>query len=258
MNPPHSAAEPVLNRHNNNRNGVVFPRPAQPTFGVRVAEIKALKKDGEIVIGQRRVPTMPHFDKAFSAFAQGTVFQAEHGFIAVEDLQPGDWLMTASGKADQVTWIGSATFSPQDPGDKMHLIRVMPDSFGISRPESFISLGPAARVLQTPYELKGTVGTTRMLTPVHHFLDGVHVIDVMPPTPVRLFHVGLRRHSAIIAGGLELESYHPGENPLGALSNTLRSVFLSLFPHVDSLSDLGGMAYARAGAGCIDSPRGSE
>ncbi|MGD9293914.1 MAG: Hint domain-containing protein [Roseobacter sp.] len=248
MNPPSSAAEHSLNRipDIHDRKGLVFPRPPKPAFGVRVADIAALNGDGQILVGQRRIPTLPQFDKAFAAFAQGTVFQAKHGFISVEDLQPGDWLMTANGKVEQVTWIGSATFSPHDHGDKMHLIRVMPDSFGISRPESYISLGNAARVLQTPYELKSTMGSTPMLTPIRHFLDGVNIIDVMPPTPVRLFHVGLRRHSAMIAGGLEVESYHPGENPVKDLSTTLRSVFLSLFPHVDCLSKLGGMAYTRA------------
>ncbi len=248
MNPLSSAAENLLNRNRDSqdRKGPVFPPSPKPAFGVRVADITVLKKDGQVLVGQRRIPTLPQFDTAFAAFAQGTVFQAKHGYIAVEDLQPGDWLMTASGTIEQVTWIGSATFSPQDPGDKMHLIRVMPDSFGISRPESFVSLGTAARVLQTPYELKSSTGSEPMLTPIRRFMDGVNVIDVMPPTPIRLFHVGLRRHSALIAGGLEVESYHPGENPVANLSNTLRSVFLSLFPHVECLSELGGMAYKRA------------
>lgn len=248
MNLPSSAAEQLLNRRNNNaeRNGLVFPDAPKPAFGVRVADITALKDDGQILIGQRRVPTLPQFDKAFSAFAQGTIFQAKQGFIAVEDLQPGDQLMTASGTIELVTWIGSATFSPNDQGDRMHLVRIMPDSFGVSRPDSFISLGTAARVLQTPSDLRATAGSTPMLTPARHFLDGVNVIEVMPPTPIRLFHVGLRRHGALLASGLEVESYHPGSNPVLNLSNTLRTAFMSLFPHVDRLSDLGGMAYARA------------
>lgn len=230
------------------RASVMPDREQKPAFGVRVADIAGLKADGHTIIGQRRIPTLRIFDQAFAGFAQGTIFQAENGFVAIEDIQPGDLLATADGGSEQVTWIGSATFSPADLGDRMHLTRVMPDSFGVNRPESFISLGPAARVLQAPCHLRGNAVASQMMTPAQSFIDGVNVIDVMPPTPIRLFHIGLRRHSALIASGLEVESYHPGAAELRDLSTTLRDVFQSLFPHLDKLSDFGPMAYSHAPA----------
>lgn len=228
------------------RTSVMPDREQKPAFGVRVADITGLKADGHTIIGQRRIPTLRIFDQAFAGFAQGTVFQAERGYVAIEDIQPGDRLATANGGSEQVTWIGSATFSPSDLGDRMHLTRVMPDSFGVNRPESFISLGPAARVLQAPCHLRGTAAAAQMMTPAQSFIDGVNVIDVMPPTPIRLFHIGTRQHVALIASGLEVESYHPGTAQLRDLSTTLRDVFHSLFPHVDKLSDFGPMAYTHA------------
>ena len=221
------------------------PAP-KPLFGVRVADIAALTADGRTIIGQRRVPTLPQFDQAFAAFAQGTVFQAQSGYLAVEDIQPGDWLMTDTGKAEQVTWIGSATFAPTDQGDRMLLTRVLADSFGVNRPENFISFGSAARVLQAPPDLHGSAEAARLMTPAQQFLDGVNVIEFMPPTPVRLFHIGLRQHSAILARGLAVESFHPGHNPTKDMSTTLSTAFLSLFPHVNELSELGPMRFSRA------------
>lgn len=217
-----------------------------PAFGVRTVDIAAIRNDGSLVIGQRRIPTTKVFDEAFAGFAQGTLFQTETGQIAVEDLQPGQKLLTARGKSEEITWIGSATFAPSDKGDRMRLTRIMADSFGVNRPDSFISLGSSARILKTPPDLRCVEGNKQVMTPAHTFVDGVNVIEIMPPTPVRLFHISMRAHTSIFAGGLEVESYHPGHQPLQGLSQTLCDVFMSMFPHIENLSDFGAMQFPRA------------
>jgi hypothetical protein len=219
---------------------------AKAAFAVRIADIKAKKPDGSIVIGQRKVPTLADFDQPFAAFAQGTVFKSDTGFIAVEDLHPGDRLMTAEGDCEEVTWIGSAVFGPGDQGPQMSLTRVMPDSFGVNRPENFASFGPAARLLQAPPNLRGSTAAARLMTPASRFLDNVNVVPVLPPSPVRLFHVAVHRHAALIANGLHVESYHPGYTPVSHMSQTLQNVFGALFPHVEDLTEFGPMQFARA------------
>lgn len=189
---------------------------------------------------------LPKFNEAFAAFAQGTLLQTETGPMAIEDLQPGQVLATTGEQAEVITWIGSATFAPSDECDRMTLTRVMADSFGVNRPDSFISLGSAARILKTPPEYRGIEENKQLMTPARTFVDGVNVIEVMPPTPIRLFHIGLQRHASILAGGLEVESYHPGHQPLQDLSQTLRDVFMSMFPHIQQVSDFGPMRFSRA------------
>ena len=122
----------------------------------------------------------------------------------------------------------------------------MPDSFGVNRPESFVSFGPGARLLKSPPDLPRSTVAARMMTPVSRFLDGVSVIETVPPTPIRLFHVAVRHHSALIANGLEVESFHPGLNPVAHLSQTLRNAYSTLFPHAEDPGDFGPMRYARA------------
>jgi hypothetical protein len=222
---------------------VATPRPA---FEVRIAEIAALRPDGSKVFGQRRVPTLPVFDQALAAYAQGTVFKAKDGYIAAEDLQPGDWLMSTNGDPEQVAWIGSSVFSATAQQNGVSLTRVMADAFGVNRPESFTTLGPAARLLQTPPDLRSSTFSERLMSPVTRFLDGVNVIEITPPTPQRLFHVCMKRHVALIANGLPVESYHPGPTPVSHLPQSLQAAFLTLFPHVTSLSDFGPMRYAHA------------
>lgn len=215
------------------------------SFGVRVADIAALQADGSTILGQRKIPTLPQFDQAFGAFAQGTLLKTNNGYMAVEDLHPGDQLITADGSSEVVTWIGSAQFSPNDLGKRMRLTRITSGSFGENRPTNCVSLGSAARLLQTPPDLRGTMGTAQLMTPAQRFVDGVSVIEVAPPTTMRLFHVALRRHKAINADGLDVESFHPGNQSLQLLSHTLRTVFMSCFPHIKQLSDFGPMSYQR-------------
>ena len=223
----------------------VAKRPAAP-MATRSYEIAALREDGSLYIGQDKAPALPLFESAFSAFARGTLILTTQGEVAIEDLQPGDMIATSSGEPAQLIWVGSSNFVPADTGRRMPLIRIMPDSFGQSRPSSFLTVGPGARVLHTPHHLRAETDGRQMLTPVKEFVDGVNVIEVVPPTPVRLFHLCLTRHAAIQAGGIEMETFHPGANGTRSVSHTLRDRFLGMFPQISHVTDFGPMAHPRA------------
>ena len=213
---------------------------------LRTYEVAALRADGSLYIGQDNAPALPLFEAAFAAFARGTLIQTVQGDIAIEDLQPGDIINTSSGEPAQLIWIGSSNFIPADTGRRLPLIRIMPDSFGEGRPSSFLTVGPAARVLHTPHHLRAEAGGTRLLAPVREFVDGVNVIEVAPPTPVRLFHICLSRHAAVKAGGLEMETFHPGAQALRDATPNQRDRFLSMFPQIGHATDFGPLAHPRA------------
>ncbi|SDF63319.1 Hint domain-containing protein [Sulfitobacter delicatus] len=219
-------------------------RPAP--MPMRNYEVAALRADGSLFIGQDNAPALPLFEAAFAAFARGTLIQTVQGDVAIEDLQPGDMINTSSGEPAELVWIGSSNFIPADAGRRMPLIRIMSDSFGEGRPSSFLTVGPAARVLHTPHHLRAEAGGTRLLTPVREFIDGVNVIEVVPPTPVRLFHICLSRHAVIKAGGLEMETFHPGAQATRAVTQNLRDRFLSMFPQIGHATDFGPLAHPRA------------
>ena len=128
----------------------------------------------------------------------------------------------------------------------MPLIRIMADSFGQNRPETFVTVGPAARLLQTPAHLRGTTGGAPLLTPAKVFTDNVNIIEVVPPTPVRLFHLCLTRHAAITVGGIEMETFHPGMGATRQVTHAQRDLFLSMFPHIAHITDFGPLAHPRA------------
>jgi len=220
---------------------------ARPEFPpLRTFEVAALRADGSRTIATFKAPALPLFESAFSAFARGVILSSPDGGIAIEDLQPGDWLNTSSGAPAQVIWIGSSNFVPSDAVRRMPLIRIMADSFGQHRPSSFITVGPGARLLQTPPHLRGTTGGGPLLTPASEFVDNVNVIEVVPPTPIRLFHICLTRHAAVDVGGIDAETFHPGRGATRKTTHAQRDLFLSMFPHIAHLTDFGPMAHPRA------------
>tara|TARA_R110000796_G_scaffold4244_25_gene16373 strand:- start:459 stop:1244 length:786 start_codon:yes stop_codon:yes gene_type:complete len=212
----------------------------------RTYEFVARRPDGTIFIGQERAPAVALFENAFSAFARGALVQTTNGEIAVEDLQPSDSVLDVDGQPSPVLWIGSSSFIPADTGRRTPLVRVMADSFGQGRPSGFPTFGPAARVLHTPMAMRGDQSPKPVLTSLYDLIDGINIIEISPPTPVQLFHLCLKRHSVVCVNGLELETYHPGQNTLRDIPLHMRDKLLSMFPHIKKLDDFGPLNYRRA------------
>ena len=233
------------------------PRPSafdgrssqQAAPALRRYEIACLNARGDIETSSHIAPAVPLFEAAVSAFARGTLISTPTGEVAIEDLLPGDKILTGSGNATPVQWIGSTIFRPDRPSSQTsitHMTRVMADAFGISRPSSYMMAGPAARILHTPDHLRASSGAHKMLTPLRGFVDGETVIEVTPPAPIELFHLCLKHHAIIFAGGLEVESYHPGNGASHAVSHNLRQIYLSMFDHIHHIADFGPMIYPHA------------
>ncbi len=217
---------------------------------LRRCRIAALGEKGQIIEHTHITPVLPLFENAFCAFSRGSLIETESGPMAIEDIMPGDRVVTRDGPALPVMWKGSTQVLPGRPdasGRSVALTRIMSDSFGIERPMSSVIAGPAARILRTPGHLRRILGSTPTLVPVSEFVDGLSVIETAPPTPVELYHLCLERHAVIRVSGLEFETYHPGINALRMTSHAMKSLFLSLFPHVGDASDFGPLACPRAG-----------
>lgn len=240
-------------------NSLVVTNPAvaraQTRPQLRRYEVSSLLPSGQIAETRHVAPALPLFEDAFCAFSRGSMVETDSGHVAIEDLLPGDRIMTRDGSFQQLIWKGRTTLVPGRPGPQgrnLHLTRIMADSFGVQRPMSCVIAGPSARLLHTPDHLRALAGGIQILTPIQEFIDGQNAIETAPPTPVELYHLCLARHAVIRVGGLNFESYHPGLAAPRLISQPMRSVFLNLFPHVDQLCDFGELAHPRMGEGPQD------
>ncbi|MFK7877993.1 MAG: Hint domain-containing protein [Paracoccaceae bacterium] len=205
-------------------------------------DIAALTPDGKVHYGTVKVPEQPFFQAAFTAFARGTVIRTPNGAVAIEDLQPGDPVAIQDGGVATVKWIGSGACRPTQANP---LVRILPQSFGPARPDVFVTLGPGAQISHCSPHDRAEQPDQRPLRPAKEFVDGVHIIQITPPTPVTLYHLVLDQHAIIQAGGLECESFHPCVDTFQAMSHGLQGHFLRLFPHISKLSDFGPIAAPR-------------
>lgn len=221
---------------------------------MRKFEAVHLNNDGRVRRTEHIGPAVPAFEAAFSAFAHGTLITTTRGPVAIEDLEPGMKLITREHGAQPVLWIGAMRLVPQAVATSAHdarMSRVMADSFGFTRPERDLMTGPGARLLRkSPGGAEDPV-----LVPVNSLSDGMNVIDIVPPRPVMVYHLGLRKHSTVLANGLDMESFHPGPDFERNMGRNMLSLFLSLFPHVQEPRDFGRLAYERLP---LVSPQGLE
>ncbi|MEM7319302.1 MAG: Hint domain-containing protein [Pseudomonadota bacterium] len=222
---------------------------------LRRYEVSTLIGPGNVVQTRHIAPALPLFENAFCAFCRGSLVETDIGPIAIEDLLPGDHVITQDGSAQEVLWKGSTVLLPGRPdntGRTHNLVRIMADTFGMQRPMSGVLAGPSARLMATPCHLRSVAGSQQLLTPVDEFIDGMNVIETSPPTPVEVFHISLGRHAVINVDGLQFETYHPGVNALRVMSHAMRSIYLNLFAHIEKLTDFGPQVMPRAGDGEID------
>ena len=83
------------------------------------------------------IPAQPVYEEAFCAFARGSLVETDCGPMAIEDLVPGDHVLTESAGLQPITWIGATTLLPEQNEHARRpvpLHRIMPASCRAPRP----------------------------------------------------------------------------------------------------------------------------
>ncbi len=222
---------------------------------MRRYEVAALLPDLTIASKQLVAPATPLFEETASAFARGTLIPTVRGPVAIEDLLPGDYIETTEG-SEPIMWIGSTTYVPGHEDDATTLTgltRITADAFGLGRPGVDLLVGPAARMPVRHEKLSALLGQDTVLAPVWEYADGDRFLPVTPGGAVQLFHLMLSRHGLIRIGGVEMETYHPGNAAGANLGHNMRSLFMSMFDCVENLDDFGHLSITRTRREVIDS-----
>jgi hypothetical protein len=140
------------------------------------------------------------FAPTVACFAAGTRLRTPGGDVPVERLSVGGTLLTVSGQARTIGWIGRCTIdcARHASPEQVTPIRVAADAFGPGRPSAPLYLSPDHGVF-----------VDDVLIPVKHLVNG----DSIRPAPcavVTYFHVALATHDVVFAHGLPCETYLDG------------------------------------------------
>ena len=210
---------------------------------MRGYEIAHLTPEGDIAFTTRLAPATPRFERCFAVIGRGALLTTEQGPRAIEDLWPGDRVLTTSHGMQKVLWRGHTTVQPgsEDLGTSLTcLLRVTAGALGPRRPGTDLLLGPAAQIAHRSDACRRLTGSDTALVPARDFVDGDSVLEIRPVSAVEVFQLGLAHHARLsLGGGLEVGSLHPGAPADWARSASDRASLMSLFPHLPGFEAFG-------------------
>ena len=133
-------------------------------------------------------------------FVEGTQIKTSRGNVAVEALQVGDVVVTASGSARPIRWLGHRAIDCRRhprPVDVMP-VRITAHSFAPNRPFADLLVSPGHSIC---VDVGGEI-----LIPAIALVNGTTVAQVQVGRVI-YWHVELDRHDILIANSLAAESY---------------------------------------------------
>ena len=138
-------------------------------------------------------------------YCRGTLILTPEGEAPVEVLKVGDRVMTLSGKARPIRWVGRRAYDGRFIIGRASIlpIRVSADalSAGVPARDLWISPGHALYI-------------DGVLVPAEHLLNGTTITQAESVETVEYFHIELDEHDVVIADGAPAESFSDCDNRL--------------------------------------------
>lgn len=175
-------------------------------------------------------------------FTPGTRLRTETGDIAIEDLGPGDRLLTRDSGPQEVLWSGHRRMS----GARLFAmpdqrpIRLRRGALGLDRPEDDLIVSPEHRVLVTGRAARDLWGEAEVLVRAGDMVGDRFITVDHSLRETFYIHLMLQRHEVIWANGLEVETFHPGFMGLDHLNAGQRETLFDLRPELAANPDLYG------------------
>ncbi|MBC7139556.1 MAG: Hint domain-containing protein [Defluviimonas sp.] len=178
-------------------------------------------------------------------FTVGTMIATPDGLRAVEDLVPGDLVLTRDHGAQPLRWIGIRRLDAID----LHLhenlrpVRVSAGALGDNMPETDLVVSLQHRILVRSRIAERMFGQPEVLVAAKQLLqlDGVDLEDDL--TEVTYVHILFDRHEVVRANGAESESLYLGPMALEAVGSAALAEIRMIFP--ESLEERFEPAQAR-------------
>ncbi len=167
-------------------------------------------------------------------FTVGTMIATPDGLRAVEDLVPGDLVLTRDNGAQPLRWIGIRRLDAID----LHLhenlrpVRISAGALGDNMPETDLVVSLQHRILVRSRIAERMFGQPEVLVAAKQLLqfDGVDLEDDL--TEVTYVHILFDRHEVVRANGAESESLYLGPMALEAVGSAALAEIRMIFPEL--------------------------
>ena len=164
-------------------------------------------------------------------FTSGTRIATPSGQRRVEDLKPGDKVLTRDNGLQEIRWIGGCRLDAAalraSPG--LRPVRVRSGALDDSLPDSDILVSPWHKILIQSDKTAAFFEDSEVLASACH-LTGWAGIDVVDVDRVTYVHFMFERHQVVLSNGFWTESFCPDRQVMRSLDNGQRRRLLELFP----------------------------
>lgn len=168
--------------------------------------------------------------------AAGTMIMTPFGPRPIEQIAPGDRIVTRDAGAQRVYWIGSRRISGARleamPG--LRPLRIRADAFGRGFPDVDTFVAPGQRLLLRGRAVEEVFATGEVLARCLDLIDDRAISVNRALREVTYFSLMFETHQIIRANGLEVESFHPADCPEEALAADQAAQMRALFPEIET------------------------
>jgi len=174
-------------------------------------------------------------------FVRGTRIETPHGPRLIEDLQPGDMILTRDNGPQMLRWIGAKHISAHahENYEKLRPIRILKDSLGPGLPARDLLVSPMHRMLVRDPLAALLFGQEEILCAAKLLING-RTIYRDNTNETTYFHMLFDDHQVVTSNGCPSESFYPGQVGLSAFEAESREEVFSLFPDLRTLPETYG------------------
>lgn len=160
-------------------------------------------------------------------FTDGMMIDTPFGPRLIEDLVPGDLVLTRDSGPQVLRWHGSRSLVV----DQQHApIEFAAGLLGNARA---FRVSPQHRMLNEGYRAQLYFGQEEVLVPAKSLING-STVRQLAPGPVTYHHLLFDKHEIVTCDGIASESYHPGHYSLPGIDEQAREDLFRYFPELRS------------------------
>lgn len=181
-----------------------------------------------------------------ACFTPGTLIATPRGEVAVEELRPGDRVITRDNGIQDIRWSSARKVDHGILVANPHIrpILIGQGSLGNGLPERDMMVSPNHRMLVSRDRTQIHFDDSEALVAAKHLVGarGIREVDCGGTTYI---HFMFDRHEVVLANGAWTESFQPTARILHGMGNAQRTELLELFPSLRNAEGLAAFGTAR-------------
>ncbi len=204
------------------------PLDSAGTYTVRFTELGPNNSLGAVIDNVSMV----------TCFTAGTLIDTPDGPRRVEDLQPGDLVLTLDAGPQPIRWVGRRVVNRQEMLGEPRLwpVTIRAGAFGPDQPARDMKVSRQHRILRTGWQCELHFAEPEVLVPAHRLVNGSDVRIDLPRGDITYVHFLCDRHQIVISDGLATESFYPSGLTLTGVAADAQAELLLIFPELRDIA----------------------